>query len=354
MKKDEIDTSPQETIVSPHFCLMKFRVFLLLMLSSLCLIALQLGTGSVSITPSALWNTLLANDLAEQTHLTILWDSRIPRTLAGILAGAALAWSGMLMQTLFRNPLAGPSMLGISSGASLGVALLVLGGGFSAWSGIPGYVSIAAAAFAGAFALLTCVLFAANRLANESTLLIFGIMLTFFTSALVDALQSRAGNEALRSYVSWGMGNFGDCNYTELALLAIGLILSLVLSWIILPRLNLMLLGENYASTMGVDVKKTRLTMMVSTGLLAGSVTAFCGPVSFIGLAVPHISRWLTQSADHRKNFVITLWIGSLLALACDWISRMTALPLNTIVSALGAPFVVMLVLQWKRFKPLI
>jgi iron complex transport system permease protein len=333
---------------------MKFRAFLLLVLSSLFLIALQLGTGSVVIAPSSLWNTLFAKELAEQTHLTILWDSRIPRTLAGILAGAALAWSGMLMQTLFRNPLAGPSMLGISSGASLGVALLVLGGGFTAWAGVPGYISIAAAAFIGAFTLLTCVLLAANRLANESTLLIFGIMLTFFTSALVDALQSRAGNEALRSYVTWGMGSFGECNYTELTLLATGLIISIGLSRIILPRLNLMLLGENYASTMGVDVRKTRLTMMVATGLLAGCVTAFCGPVSFIGLAVPHISRWVTQSADHRKNFIPTLWLGAIVALACDWIGRMTALPLNTIASALGAPFVVMLVIRWKRFKPLI
>jgi iron complex transport system permease protein len=333
---------------------MKFRVILVLSFTSLCLIALQLGTGSVAIAPVSVWNSLIRNELAEQTHLTILWESRVPHTLAGILAGAALAWSGMLMQTLFRNPLAGPSMLGISSGASLGVALLVLGGGSAIVQGFPAYISIAAAAFIGAFTLLSCVLLVANRFANESTLLIFGIMLTFFTSALVDALQSRAGNEALRSYVTWGMGSFGECNYTELALLAAGLVTSVLLSMAILPRLNLMLLGENYASTMGVDVRKTRMAMMISTGLLAGCVTAFCGPVSFIGLAVPHISRWVTQSADHRKNLLATLWLGAIVALACDWMSRMTALPLNTIASALGAPFVVMLVIQWKRFKPLI
>jgi iron complex transport system permease protein len=150
------------------------------------------------------------------------------------------------------------------------------------------------------------------------------------------------------------MGSFGECNYTELALLAAGLVTSVLLSMAILPRLNLMLLGENYASTMGVDVRKTRMAMMIATGLLAGCVTAFCGPVSFIGLAVPHISRWVTQSADHRKNLLATLWLGAIVALACDWMSRMTALPLNTIASALGAPFVVMLVIQWKRFKPLI
>jgi iron complex transport system permease protein len=198
------------------------------------------------------------------------------------------------------------------------------------------------------------VLLVANRFANESTLLIFGIMLTFFTSALVDALQSRAGNEALRSFVNWGMGNFGECNYTELLLLTIVLAASILMSLLILPRLNLLLLGENYATTMGIDVKGTRIVIMIATGLMAGCVTAFCGPVSFIGLAVPHISRWLTQSADHRKNFATTLWLGAIVALTCDWLSRITALPLNTIASALGAPFVVMLVIQWKRFKPLI
>jgi iron complex transport system permease protein len=333
---------------------MNFRVFLSLVITTICLVALQLGSGSVFISVADLWNSLLQNEFAEQTHLTILWESRIPRTLAGILAGAALAWSGMLMQTLFRNPLAGPSMLGISSGASLGVALLVLGGGLASWPGIPGYIGIAAAAFIGAFTLLTCVLLVANRFANESTLLIFGIMLTFFTSALVDALQSRAGNEALRSYVNWGMGNFGECNYTELLLLTIVLAASILMSLLILPRLNLLLLGENYATTMGVDVKRTRIVIMIATGLMAGCVTAFCGPVSFIGLAVPHISRWLTQSADHRKNFATTLWLGAIVALTCDWLSRISALPLNTIASALGAPFVVMLVIQWKRFRPLI
>lgn len=331
------------------------RILLPMLAATCALVALQLSTGSVSIPLASVWDTLLLRESAESMHCTILWDSRVPRTLAAILAGSALSWSGMLMQTLFRNPLAGPSMLGISSGASLGVALLVLaGGGAVQMGGLPGYISIAAAAFTGAFLLLACVLLIANRFANESTLLIFGIMLTFFTSAIVDALQSRAGNEALRSYVSWGMGNFGDCNYIELLLLAVGLTISIVLSLSILPRLNIMLLGEQYAQTMGVDVKKTRITMMIATGLLAGCATAFCGPISFIGLAVPHVSRWITQSADHKKNMLCTLWLGAIIALSCDWLSRMSALPLNTIASALGAPFVVLLVFKWKRFRPLI
>jgi iron complex transport system permease protein len=333
---------------------MKARGFILLLIIFCALICLQLTTGSVSIPLNSLWNTLLMRDSALETHLTILWDSRLPRSLTGILAGAALAWSGFLMQTLFRNPLAGPSMLGISSGASLGVALLLMGFGSLSFAGIFGSIGIAAAAFIGAFALLLCVLLVANRFANESTLLIFGIMLTFFTSAIVDALQSRTANESLRAYVAWGMGNFANCNYSELVILACALLGSITLSLAILPRLNLILLGENYASSMGVDVKKTRVTIMIAAGLMAGCATAFCGPVSFIGLAVPHVSRWITQSADHKKNIATTLLLGSIVALSCDWFSRMLALPLNTIASALGAPFVILLVLKWRKFRTLI
>jgi iron complex transport system permease protein len=334
---------------------MKKGTALLLLIATVLLLLLQLSAGSVHIPLTKLWEALTLQPGMEETHRVILWDSRIPRTLAAILAGAALSWSGMLMQTLFRNPLAGPSMLGISSGASLGVAILVLGsGGAIQMAGLPGYISIAAAAFCGAFALLSIVLLVSHRFASESTLLIFGIMLTYFTSALVDALQSRAGSEALRSYISWGMGNFGDCNYTELMILALGLLLSIAISIRVLPRLNLLMLGNHYAQTMGVDIKKTRVSLMIATGCMAGCATAFCGPVSFIGLAVPHLSRWLTQTADHRKNLLTTLWLGACVALACDWMSRMSALPLNTIASALGAPFVIVLVLKWKRISSMI
>lgn len=331
------------------------RSLLILAMASTLLLLLQLTTGSISIPIDELVNALLLGQDANPTYVTILWDSRIPRTLAALLAGASLSWSGMLMQTLFRNPLAGPSMLGVSSGASLGVALLVLGsGGTLGVAGITGYISISAAAFAGAFLLLALVLLVARRFADESTLLIFGIMLTFFTSALVDALQSRAGSEALRSYITWGMGNFGDCNFTEIIFLVAAFLAGLVISARLIPALNLMLLGESYAQTMGVDVRAVRISMMIATGILAGCVTAFCGPIAFIGLAVPHLSRWLTQTADHKKNLLSTLWLGAITALFCDWLSRITALPLNTIASALGAPFVIALVIRWKRFSSMI
>jgi iron complex transport system permease protein len=334
---------------------MKKGQALLLLLTTILLLFLQLSSGSVSIPLVGIWETLTLQPGVEETHRIILWDSRIPRTMTAALAGAALSWSGMLMQTLFRNPLAGPSMLGISSGASLGVALLVLGtGGTVHLAGLSGSVSIASAAFFGAFGLLSIVLLVSHRFANESTLLIFGIMLTYFTSAMVDALQSRAGSEALKSYISWGMGNFGDCNYSELTILLLALFLSIAITIYILPRLNLLTLGDHYAQTMGVDIKRTRVLIMIATGFMAGCATAFCGPISFIGLAVPHMSRWLTHTGDHRKNLPTTLWLGACIALACDWMSRMSALPLNTIASALGAPFVIVLVLKWKRFSSMI
>ncbi len=318
------------------------------------LLMLEIGLGTAGITVAQVFEALTHPQSAPIAHSTIIWDSRIPRTMAAALAGASLAWSGMLMQTMFRNPLAGPSMLGISSGASLGVALLVLSGGTFIMSSELGYMSIAVAAIIGAFAALALVLLVAERISDQPTLLIFGIMLSFFTSALVDALQSQATNESLRSYVNWGLGSFADCDHRENALMAAGLIMSLLLTRAILPRLNLLLLGEQYAGTMGIDITQTRRLMMVITGILAGITTAFCGPVSFIGLAVPHVSRRLIASADHRRNLLPTLLLGAILALFCDLISRLSALPLNTIASALGAPFVILLMLRWSRFKSMI
>jgi iron complex transport system permease protein len=327
---------------------------LLLWLVLALLLMLEIGMGTAGLTLAQVVEAFMHPKSAPLAHTTIIWDSRIPRALAAVVGGASLAWSGMLMQTMFRNPLAGPSMLGISSGASLGVALLVLSGGSFIMSSALGYMSIAVAAIVGAFAALALVLLVAERISDQPTLLIFGIMLSFFTSAVVDALQSQASNESLRSYVNWGLGSFADCDHRENALMATGLFLSLLVTRSILPRLNLLLLGDQYAGTMGIDIAQTRRFMMIITGILAGLTTAFCGPVAFIGLAVPHVSRRLIASADHKRNLIPTLLLGAILALFCDLISRLTALPLNTIASALGAPFVILLMLRWSRFKSMI
>lgn len=324
---------------------------LLLIAGCMALFLLELGTGSVTIPLSALKTALINPQAVTDGIATILWESRIPRAIAAALGGAALAWSGMLMQTMFRNPLAGPSMLGITSGAGLGVALLAMGG--SSWliSSGWGSISLALAACIGAFTTLMLVLLVARRITDRPTLLVFGIMLSFFTSAVVDALQSSASNEALRRYVNWGLGSFGQTGHLENAMLLGGLLAGLGLTKYILPRLNLLLLGEAYAATMGVSVNSTHRIMMIATGILAGVTTAFCGPVAFIGLAVPHISRRICKTADHKTNLLPTLLLGANLALACDLVSRLTSLPLNTITAALGAPFVIALMLNRGSFK---
>jgi iron complex transport system permease protein len=333
---------------------MAFVRNLWLWLTFVALLALEIAFGSVSIASTELMSALLRSPHADAGHLTIIWDSRIPRTIAACLTGASLAWSGMLMQTLFRNPLAGPSMLGITSGASLGVALMAMGSGAALIASDWGIATLASAAFAGAFLSLGLVLLVARRISDQATLLIFGIMLSFFTSAIVDALQSAASNEALRSYINWGLGSFANCDFRENLVIATALCLSLFITMRILPRLNLMLLGDQYALTMGVNVGQTRRSMIVIAGLLAGVSTAFCGPIAFIGLAVPHLSRKWMGSADHRQNLLPNLLIGACVAMLCDLISRMTTLPLNTIASALGAPFVIVLLLGPKTFKSLL
>ncbi|MFN5619750.1 MAG: FecCD family ABC transporter permease [Flavobacteriales bacterium] len=318
------------------------------------LMVLELALGSVPIPFSELIHALSRSTQADQGFQTIIWDSRIPRTLAACLTGASLAWSGMLMQTLFRNPLAGPSMLGITSGASLGVALMAMTAGARIIASDWGVATLASAAFFGALLSLGLVLLVARRISDQAILLIFGIMLSFFTSAVVDALQSKATNEALRSYIQWGLGSFANCDFRENALIAGALLVSLIISLRILPRLNLMLLGDHYALTMGVNVNQTRRSMIIIAGLLSGIATAFCGPIAFIGLAVPHLSRKLMNTADHRQNLVPNLLIGGCTAMLCDLVSRMTTLPLNTIASALGAPFVIILLLGPKTFKSLV
>jgi iron complex transport system permease protein len=244
-------------------------------------------------------------------------------------------------------------MLGISSGASLGVALLIMGYGTFSFAGAIGSIGIATAAFAGAILILLCVLLVANRFANESTLLIFGIMLTFFTSAIVDALQSRTGNESLRAYVSWGMGNFANCNDSELIVLAVALAISIILSLTILPRLNLLLLGENYAKSLGLNYTKARFVIILATSILAGSITAFAGPIAFVGLAVPHIAKLVFQTSNHLILFWSTLLFGAMIMLVCDSISQLPnsaiVIPINAITSILGAPIVIWLLIRKRK-----
>ncbi len=286
----------------------------------------------------------------------IVLESRLPRTISSLLGGIALALSGWMMQTLFRNPLAGPSILGITSGASLGVAVVVLSGslfGFNLSSTF-GSIGIAGGAIIGSTSILLIMLLAAGRMKDQITLLIIGIMVGHFTGAIESILQYKTSESALRTFVIWGMGTFADTNYLEIIIISIITALAIVPIYSQKQALNIMLLGDDYAQSMGIQVKKMRLVLIVVSGLLAGVVTAFCGPIAFIGLVVPHIARMLLRTADHRKLFIPIILLGALIGLSCDFISRIAEIPLNAITSALGAPVVIWILLRNSKSKAII
>ena len=286
----------------------------------------------------------------------IVLESRLPRTISSLLGGIALALSGWMMQTLFRNPLAGPSILGITSGASLGVAVVVLSGslfGFNLSSTF-GSIGIAGGAIIGSTSILLIMLLAAGRMKDQITLLIIGIMVGHFTGAIESILQYKTSESALRTFVIWGMGTFADTNYLEIIIISIITALAIIPIYTQKQALNIMLLGDDYAQSMGIQVKKMRLVLILVSGLLAGVVTAFCGPIAFIGLVVPHIARMLLRTADHRKLFIPIILLGALIGLSCDFISRIAEIPLNAITSALGAPVVIWILLRNSKSKAII
>lgn len=280
---------------------------------------------------------------------TIVVESRLPRACVAAVSGMGLAWSGWLMQTMFRNPLAGPGVLGISSGASLGVALLILISGSAV-----GEISTVIAAMSGAVAVLLVILLIANRLTDHLSLLLFGVMLGYFVSAIVSALQFKAGSDALKSFVLWGMGSFAEAGMTDalwiLSLLGIAAIIILTM----LKPLNLLLLGDEYARSLGVNLKQVRIAIVLVVGLTTGAITAFCGPVAFIGLVVPHLTRSMMQTSEHRKLFIPVAMMGVVCSLGSDVLARLTELPLNSIVSALGAPVVIYMIVKGSKSKALI
>jgi len=299
------------------------------------------------------WSILLGENTASQSSRIIVLESRLPRAITAVIGGSGLALSGLLMQTLFRNPLAGPSVLGISSGASLGVALLVLATS-GTLAGLNQIAMTAIAAIVGAFCVLLLVMAVAKRLADNTALLIFGIMLSFFTGAIVDALQFKSSNDSLRAYVNWGMGSFSESGNHEILIMAFAVITSIAITLFILNRLNILLLGFEYAQSMGVNARSTRFLIILATGIPAGIITAFCGPVSFIGLAVPHLVRTSLKTSNHTTIFLPVLLMGATVGLFCDLSSRMLELPLNTIASALGAPVVILILLQGNKSRAII
>jgi iron complex transport system permease protein len=327
-----------------------------LLLAIIALFALVLAWGSASIPLEQVLKILFTGEADKASWVSIVTKVRLPKALTALLAGAALAVSGLVMQTFFRNPLAGPYILGISSGASLGVGLVVLAGGTASGLvvgiGLGGDFLLAAAASVGAAAALGIVLIAARRVENSLTLLVLGVMFGSFTSAIVSLLMYFSAPERVQSYIQWTFGSFSTVTISQLAPLAIGVIAGLIVTGALAKSLNALLLGEDYARTMGLSVGRVRLLIVTGTALLAGTVTAFCGPVGFIGTAVPHLCRALFKTSDHRILLPACGLMGAGIGLAAALIAEMPGsdliLPLNAITALMGAP-VVMFVLMRQR-----
>lgn len=318
---------------------------------------LDLLLGSVRIPVSEVLKSLVGEETNEVWKAIIL-EFRLPKSLVAIMAGAALSVSGLQMQTVFRNPLAGPYVLGISSGASLGVAIMVLGStafGFISLSGFGTSISLAASAWIGALAVLMIILAVSVRVKDIMTILILGMMFGSAASALVSVLQFFSSESMLRAFVIWTMGSLSSVAGMQLWVFVIAVSFGLVISFLSIRILNVMLLGEAYSKSVGLNITAARLTVFASTSLLAGTVTAFCGPIGFIGIAVPHLARMVFKTANHSMLIPAVLLTGSIVMLFCDIVAQLpgleTSIPLNAVTSLLGIPIVIYVVFKNKRFS---
>ncbi|WP_129628817.1 iron ABC transporter permease [Candidatus Oscillochloris fontis] len=316
---------------------------------------LSLSLGSVRIPFDQVLTIMLGGTPTRATWATIIYDFRLPKALTASLAGAALAVSGLQMQTLFRNPLADPYVLGVSSGASLGVALVVLTVGAAQTTllsvvGVMGNLSMVVAACIGAAGVLLLVLALAQHVQSSVTLLILGLMIGYLTSAIVSLLLYFSIAERIHAYIAWSFGSFGGVTWNQLQVLAPVVLVGLVMAFILTKPLNALLLGESYAQTLGLPIRHARMAVVVGSALLAGAVTAFCGPVGFLGIAVPHLCRALLRSGDHRVLVPACTLLGATIALLADIAAQApgsdVVLPLNAVTALIGAPVVVWMMLR--------
>jgi len=320
-------------------------------------VLLALNTGSVSIPLLQVLKILWGGTAAESSWQFIVLDFRLPKVITALLAGAGLSVSGLQMQTLFRNPLAGPFVLGISSGASLGVALLVMGGtllgGQAVYQWVPVGWGITVAAFAGALLVLLLVLATAVRVKDLVSLLIIGLMAGSLTSALVGIMQYFSPAQQIQQYLIWTFGSLASLSWAQMAWFGPVVVLALLGSLLLAKPLDLLLLGPTYAASMGLHLRRARLLIIVCTALLAGTVTGFCGPIAFIGLAVPHIVRLLFRQNVHRFMVPMTAYAGATLLVWFDLLTQLPGggqiLPINAVTALFGAPMVIFLVLKQKN-----
>lgn len=320
-------------------------VFLFLTLLLIFLFIWDLGVGSVMLPFNEIFN-VFAGRPSTPLNSQIVLNIRLTKAFVAILAGASLSVSGLQMQTLFRNPLAGPYVLGISSGASLGVALFILGMPLMGLSASSLSLGIAGSAWIGSAIILIIIGIMSQRIKDIMVILILGMMFSSGVSAIVQILQYLSHDESLKSFVIWTMGSLGDVTVSQIPIFAVAVLIGLFLAFITVKPLNQLILGEDYALTMGMNIRQTRGILFLSTTLLAGTVTAFCGPIGFIGLAMPHVTRMLFDTSNHRILVPGNILTGAIIMVLCDIISKLWLLPINAITSLLGIPIIVFVILK--------
>jgi len=333
-------------------------LFSILSLTLVLTLVLNISLGQVAIPFKEVIKSLFGSNASKDTWEYIIINFRLPKAITAILVGIGLSISGLLMQTLFRNPLAGPYVLGLSSGSSLGVAFVILGAG-----ALPMVVSnfllssygIILASCLGSFAVLMLVLLISKFLRDTMTILIAGLMFSSFAGAIVSVLTYFSSAEKLQKFTFWSMGSIGNISWQNIIILLVAVLIGLLLSVFSIKSLDALLLGENYAKSLGLNIKKSRRLIILATSILAGSITAFAGPIAFVGLAVPHVSKLVFQTSNHRILFWSTILIGAIIMLFCDMVSQMPGcdftLPINAITSIIGAPVVIWLLVRKKSIQ---
>lgn len=322
------------------------------------LMAANLFLGSVDIPVQAVIDILLGREVERKTWNFIIWESRLPQCVTALLCGASLSASGLMLQTVFNNPLADTSILGISSGASLGVALVLLMGGGSIVAGaftLSGFLSVIFGAFLGAALVLGLILFLSTLIKNTIMLLIAGIMIGYVTSSLISLLNFFATAEGVQSFMIWGLGNFGGVSLKQLPVFSVVTLSGLIGSVLLIKPLNALLLGVRYAENLGINIRRVRNILLAATGLLTAVTTAFCGPVAFIGLAVPHVARLMLGTSNHNSLMPVTLLTGSAVALLCNLIcilpGEVGVIPLNAVTPVLGAPVIIYVIINQRKIQ---
>lgn len=322
------------------------------------LMAANLAFGSVDIPLKAVGNILFGGEVEKESWQFIVWESRVPQCITALLCGAALSASGLMLQTVFSNPLADSSILGISSGASLGVALVLLAGGGSIVAGefaLSGFLSVVAGAFAGAVLVMAVIMFLSVVIKNNVMLLIAGIMIGYVVSSVISLLNFFSTAEGVHSFVIWGMGNFGGVSMAQLPGFSIVTLLGLLVAILLIKPLNALLLGTRYAENLGINIRRIRNWLLLATGLLTAVTTAFCGPVAFIGLAVPHVARLMLGTSNHNSLMPVTLLTGSAVALLCNLICILPGeagiIPLNAVTPLLGAPVIIYVIVNQRKIQ---